>query len=72
MPLKKGSSRKTISSNIKEFHGGKTFKATKAKFGKAKADKQAEAAALSTARRSGGRSAAKKKAAKKSSRAETS
>jgi hypothetical protein len=72
MPLKKGSSRKTISSNIKEFHGGKTFKATKAKFGKAKANKQAVAAALSTARRSGGKTAARKKAAKKSARAATS
>ena len=67
MPMTKGKSRKTISSNIKEFHGGKTFKATKAKFGKAKANKQAIAAALSTARRSGGRSAAKP-AAKKSAR----
>jgi hypothetical protein len=65
----KGKSRKTISTNIKEFHGGKTFKATKAKFGKAKADKQAVAAALSTARRSRGKTAAKKKAAKKSARA---
>jgi hypothetical protein len=69
MPMLKGKSRKTISTNIKEFHGGKTFKATKAKFGKAKADKQAVAAALSTARRSRGKTAAKKKAAKKSARA---
>jgi hypothetical protein len=69
MPMLKGKSRKTISTNIKEFHGGKTFKATKAKFGKAKADKQAVAAALSTARRSRGKTAAKKKAAKKSAQA---
>ena len=69
MPMLKGKSRKTISTNIKEFHGGKTFKATKAKFGKAKADKQAVAAALSTARRSRGKTAAKKKAEKKSARA---
>jgi hypothetical protein len=69
MPMLKGKSRKTISTNIKEFHGGKTFKATKAKFGKAKADKQAVAAALSTARRSRGKTAAKKKVAKKSARA---
>ena len=69
MPMLKGKSRKTISTNIKEFHGGKTFKATKAKFGKAKADKQAVAAALSTDRRSRGKTAAKKKAAKKSARA---
>ena len=72
MPMKKGSSRKTISTNIKEFHGGKTYNASKAKFGKAKADKQAVAAAESTARRSGGKTAAKKKAAKKSTRAEDS
>jgi hypothetical protein len=53
MPLKKGKSRKVISSNIKEFHTGKTYAHTKAKFGKAVANRQAVAAALSTARRSG-------------------
>lgn len=52
MPLKKGSSSKTISSNIKEFHTGKTYGATEAKFGKARADKQAVAVALNEARRS--------------------
>lgn len=51
MPLKKGSSKATISNNIKEFHSGKTFAATSAKFGKAKANKQAVAVALSTARK---------------------
>lgn len=51
MPLKKGKSKKVISSNISEFHTGKTYAKTKAKFGKAKADKQAVAVALSTARR---------------------
>lgn len=51
MPLKKGSSKATISSNISEFHTGKTFAATKAKFGKAKANKQAVAVALATARK---------------------
>jgi hypothetical protein len=51
MPLKPGKSKETISSNISEFHGGKTYNATKAKFGKAKADKQAIAVALSTARK---------------------
>lgn len=51
MPLKRGKSKKTISSNISEFHTGKTYAKTKAKFGKAKADKQAVAVALSTARR---------------------
>lgn len=51
MPLKKGSSKKTISSNIKELHGGKTFAKTEKKFGKAKANKQAVAIALSQARK---------------------
>jgi Family of unknown function (DUF6496) len=55
MPLKRGKGKKTISSNISEFHSGKTYAATKAKFGKAKADKQAVAVALSTARKSGKR-----------------
>jgi hypothetical protein len=55
MPLKKGKSKATISSNIKEFHTGATYAATKAKFGKAKADKQAVAVAMSTARKSGGK-----------------
>jgi hypothetical protein len=49
MPLKKGSSKATVSSNIREFHGGKTFAATKAKFGAATANKQAVAAAMSSA-----------------------
>lgn len=53
MPLKPGSSKETISQNISEFHGGKTYNATKSKFGKAKADKQAIAVALSTARKYG-------------------
>ena len=52
MPLKRGSSQKTISSNISEFHEGKTYTRTKRKFGKKKADKQAVAVAMSTARRS--------------------
>jgi hypothetical protein len=61
MPLTPGASRKTISGNISEFHKGKTFARTKAKFGKAQADKQAVAVALSTARRSGGLSSAYRK-----------
>jgi hypothetical protein len=56
VPLKKGKSQKVISSNIKEFHTGKTYAHTKAKFGKAVANRQAVAAALSTARKSRGRS----------------
>jgi hypothetical protein len=52
MPLAKGSSKATVSKNIKELHGGKTFASTSKKFGKAKANKQAVAIALSTARKS--------------------
>ena len=52
MPLKKGKSKKTISKNISEFHKGKTFAKTAKKFGKDKANKQAVAVALSTARKS--------------------
>ena len=51
MPLKPGKSKETISSNISEFHGGKTYNATKAKFGKKRADAQAIAVALDTARK---------------------
>lgn len=51
MPLKKGSSRKIISTNIKEFHTGKTYAHTASKFGKERANKQAIAVALNTARR---------------------
>ena len=53
MPLEKGKSRKVISSNIAEFHHGKTYAHTLEKFGKARADAQAEAVGLETARRSG-------------------
>lgn len=52
MPLKPGKSRATITENIKEFHGGKTYKNTAQKFGKKRADKQAVAVALSEARKS--------------------
>lgn len=52
MPLKKGKSKKIISENIREFHTGKTYSATKTKFGKVKADRQAIAVALSQARKS--------------------
>jgi len=53
MPLKKTKSREGISENIEEFHHGDTYAKTKAKFGKKKADKQAVAVALSTARKAG-------------------
>lgn len=52
MPLKKGTSQKTVSKNISELHGGKTYAKTKKKFGKDKADKQAIAIALEEKRRS--------------------
>ena len=52
MPLKAGKSRKVISENIKEFHGGKTYKKTARKFGKKAADRQAVAVALKSAGKS--------------------
>lgn len=56
MPLKPGSSQKTVSSNIAEFHKGATYAHTKEKFGKARADAQAIAVAMSYARKSKRRS----------------
>lgn len=53
MPVKKGKSKKTISSNIAELHEGKTHARTQAKKGKKAADKQSVAIALDTARKSG-------------------
>ncbi len=50
MPLKPGKSQAIISENIGELHSGNTYAKTSAKFGKKKADKQAVAIALSTAR----------------------
>lgn len=50
MPMTEGKSPATVSKNIAEFHGGKTYEATKEKFGKDKANRQAVAAALSKAR----------------------
>jgi hypothetical protein len=52
MPLTKGSSKKVISSNIREFHKGKTYAKTKKKFGKARADEQAVAVAMNSAGKS--------------------
>jgi len=53
MPLKRGKSQAVVSENIAEFHSGKTYARTKAKFGKERADKQAVAASLNQARKSG-------------------
>lgn len=52
MPLKRGSSPKTIAKNIEEFHTGKTYARTAAEFGKEKANKQAVAVAMSEAGKS--------------------
>ncbi len=52
MPLKPGRSQRTISSNIEEFHKGKTYARTLAKHGKATADRQAIAAAYQSAGKS--------------------
>lgn len=52
MPLEEGTSKRTISENIREFHHGPTFEHTKRKFGKRRAQRQAIAAAESEARRS--------------------
>lgn len=49
MPLSKGRSKSVISRNISEFHGGKTYARTARKFGKAKANAQAVAVAMSKA-----------------------
>jgi hypothetical protein len=51
MPLKKGSSPAVKKQNFKEFHKGKTFAHTEAKFGKERANKQAVAVVLSEARK---------------------
>lgn len=50
MPLAPGSSRQVISNNISELHSGKTFAHTADKFGKDRANKQAVAIALHSAR----------------------
>lgn len=52
MPLKPGKSQAVVSQNIEEFHRGKMYQRTKAKFGKDRANKQAVAVALSKAGKS--------------------
>lgn len=53
MSLHRGSSQKTVSRNIREFHTGKTYARTAAKYGKQAANRQAVAVALAEKRRSG-------------------
>lgn len=52
MPL-----RGSTSNRIREFHKGKTYARTKAKFGKKRADKQAVAVGLNRKRKSAKRKA---------------
>jgi hypothetical protein len=52
MPLAKGKGKATIKKNFEEFGAGKTYAATKKKFGARKANKQRIAVVLSTARKS--------------------
>jgi hypothetical protein len=54
MPLTPGKSKEVISKNIREFHTGKTFAHTSSKFGKDRANAQAVAVALNTARKYAG------------------
>lgn len=51
MPLRPGNSPAIKSENIREFHTGKTYAHTVSKFGKARANAQAVAVALNTARK---------------------
>lgn len=60
MPLKKGNSKKIVSSNIRELHKGKTHAQTQSKFGKERADKQSVAIALSEAKKSSNKPRSKK------------
>ena len=52
MPLRKGKSPKIVSKNIEEFHTGPKYAHTARVFGKRRADKQAIAVALHSARES--------------------
>ena len=49
MPLQSGKSQSVVSRNIRELHSGKTYRRTRLKFGKAKANAQAVAIALDKA-----------------------
>ncbi len=48
MPLRKG--KRNIGRNIRELHHGKTYRRTKRKFGKRRADRQAIAISLRQSR----------------------
>ena len=52
MPLKKGTDRKTTESNFREFGTGKTYRHTKKRFGKKRADRQRIAVVLPNKRKS--------------------
>ena len=52
MPLKKGTSKRTIKLNFREFGEGNTYHRTLEKFGKKRANKQRIAVVLSEKRRS--------------------
>jgi hypothetical protein len=52
MPLKSGSSSKVVSENIRELHKGPQYAKTSREHGKATADKQAVAIAMSEKRKS--------------------
>ena len=52
MPLARGTSRKTLSRNIRELHTGKTYARTARKSGKRAANKQAIAIAYAQRRKS--------------------
>ncbi len=65
MPLEPGKSKETISKNISEFHTGQTFAHTAEKFGKARANAQAVAVALNSARKSGAKIGVPKAKSKK-------
>jgi hypothetical protein len=53
MPLRKGKSKATTRANFEEFGKGKTYRHTKGKFGKKRADKQRIAVVLKNKRQSG-------------------
>lgn len=54
MPLRKGTSQKTVGSNIRELHKGPQYARMKKKHGAAVANRQAVAIAMSMKRKSRG------------------